>query len=432
MVALAGIRPGPGRAASLSWRPGLFTRGLLVVNVVFAAWLFSPVWWSQLGEDTRVFYAAGSLAAHHGDPYDPRQLFSEEDRLYNAGRATHDDRPRFAHATYANPPLFTCVLQAGQRLGPVGFHVVSGAVLLGAGLAGFLAILKAGRWPVRGLPLIFFLTSGPMLLALFVGNTSALLMGAWGAGYLLLTRGRALMAGALLSLLVLKPSVGIPAALVALFLAEGRSKRAVVGFGGGVAVLALIDVALTGVAPLGRWVATLAGYTAALSLEGPTTTFSSNSAGQSSLPGLFLDHLALPLAVAAAVFLAALIVAGGAGIHGLQKARADPELRLALGMALLLALCPYLHLNDVILDAMPVLVIASRPLRAGSRLCLVLFAALAPVQVVGVAVASIGFHYQPSAGTAGIGIALTVAALFATAQLARPVPPSAASFPVPA
>ena len=73
---------------------------LLVISAAFAAWTFSPVWWSQVGQDANVYYAAGNVSRQGGDVYNPGQLFAEEDRLYGAPRPGAGG---FSHTTFANP-----------------------------------------------------------------------------------------------------------------------------------------------------------------------------------------------------------------------------------------------------------------------------------------------------------------------------------------
>jgi hypothetical protein len=90
------------------------------------------------------------------------------------------------------------------------------------------------------------------------------------------------------------------------------------------------------------------------------------------LPALLLNNVTMPLAVSAAAAIAAVILwlASRRGLLG--ASRPDPLLPLALLTALALIVTPYVHLNDLVLDALPLLVVASQPLTLASRLTLAL------------------------------------------------------------
>ena len=161
----------------------------LVIAVSFALFVFSPVWWPEIGADSRDLYAAATLLARGGDPYDPAQQFAQEDRLYNQAPHPH----AYAHATYGYPPLFTRALSLASGAGEPAFYLGSLAVLLAASLIAFkLLVDQLGADRHRLTATVFFLAAPPTVLSLFVGNPSPLLLVFWAAAVVLMLQiGRA-------------------------------------------------------------------------------------------------------------------------------------------------------------------------------------------------------------------------------------------------
>ena len=391
-----------------SWRPGTWTSVLLVVGLVFNLWLFSPPFWNEVGVDSKDLYAAATLAARGGNPYDVRQQVAEQDRLYNAPRNLRpSDGDYYHHATYGYPPLFTRLSELGIGLGEGGYYLVTLVLVVLTGVLGLEALLRALSWRGRLLPHIALLSSVALALAAFVGNPSTILLLGFGGALLLLVRGRPLAAGLALSLVMLKLPVGLPVA--AAFVAgapRGRTRVA-----GGLIVACAgwlgLDLLLTGTTAFRDWIAGLLGYGASLSTVEGRTLFSQS--GLAGLPGLLVDRVSLPLAVGAAVVPVAALLAWvwwrrrGVGWSD------EPLLPLALLTASALMVSPYLHLNDLVLEALPLLVLAARPVSPLSRVALVAWAVLVPARLVTLTIASMLFRFGASGQerSAGIGIVLT-------------------------
>jgi hypothetical protein len=385
----------------------------LAVAITFTAYLFSPLWWTEIGADARVLYAAGTLSARGGDPYNLASLEAEEDRLYNPAGTTRV----FRHAPYGYPPLVTTALRAASGLSELHFYLATVALLLACGLGGFELFLSLLAWRGRALARVFFLASTPMALDVFVGNPSAILMLAAGAGAWWTARGRPFWGGVALALLAVKPQVGLPIAAAVLLAApaaaapSGHRLRAglVAGLGlaAGLLVLAAAAVAFEGSSAFPRWAATLTSFGAALGPAGSGSEFS-----QSGLAGYPALMPFLPPAVA--VVVAALVVAPPIAwtIWRKRDRMAGPTFApLALAMAAALGVSPYLHMNDLILGALPLLVVAAARPRLIIGATLVLWAVGAPLRLVlAAALALAGVTFSAS-GRAGFGVILTATLL---------------------
>ena len=352
----------------LSWQPRRFTAAVLVVSSLVSLWLFTPVFWDRLGGDSRAFYAATRVDLRGGDPYSFSQLTAEEAAV-DAVAGAHPGTTAYGAAPYHYPPLMTRAWEALTPLGDRGFYWVNFGALLLLGLVGLELILAALSWSNRWLARAFFVVSPAMTVVLVSGNPSTLLLAAWGGALLAASRNRALLAGALLAAGWIKPPVGIPVAL-ALAIAGPASKRLLAaGFGLGTAVFGAANLLIGSPAQTFRWLGSLFEFTATLNPKQATVIGQCCLTG---LPALLLDRVSLPVAV-----LAAGAIAGGLWVvatrRGLIGAGPEPLLPLALLTALALIVTPYVHLNDLVLEALPLLVIASQPLNVVSRPVLALW-----------------------------------------------------------
>jgi hypothetical protein len=390
---------------------------MLTVAVVFAAYVLSPVWWPQLGQDSEVFYAAGTLAREGGNPYDPLQMATTEDRLYHSGSTPLADGS--THATYANPPLFTTALAAASRLPLDAFRLATFLLLAAAAAAAVELCLRAARWKERFLARVFLLSSAPAILAVFVGNTSPLLLLAWAAAWLLMSRGLAGSGGAALALLWLKPSVGLLVGAALILAGPGDRRRAAVGFVGSTVALLTADLVTSGVGPFRLWVAALTGYAGSLSTAAGRTAFSGNSGDLAGLPGAFLDHTPTPVAVGLSAVIVGGVLAWALGGGRAGRLVSDPVARLALAMAAALALSPYLHLNDLILEAAPLMVIASVRLNPLARVAFVTWTVGSLVKLILIVVFTSLTQVQLNFSSFGFGVVINAATLLAVAAAVR-------------
>ncbi|HEV1998824.1 MAG TPA: glycosyltransferase 87 family protein [Candidatus Dormibacteraeota bacterium] len=376
---MTSTQPGPAEGATVfGWVPRLGTAACLCIALVFSIYLFTPVWWPEIGTDAKDLYAAGVLSASGGNPYQIAQQAAEEDRLYNPPGVTH----RYNQSAYGYPPVVTAALRLGARVSEPAYYLISLLFLLGVGLAGFEASLALLHWRSRWLARVFFLASAPMALDLFVGNPSALLLLFCGAGAWLVTRGRPLLGGLLLSGMALKPQIGLPVAVAVIATAplataapaEMRLRMGMIaaaGLGAGTAALALLGELLLGPGSLASWFMAARDFGKALGPGASASPFT--QVGLAGLPALLMNRFSAPVA---AILTAVVVVPAVAiVIWRHREALARPSLGpMAVGIALVLALSPYLHLNDLVLAAVPLLFVAELPLDATRRITLVTWA----------------------------------------------------------
>jgi hypothetical protein len=247
---------------------------------------------------------------------------------------------------------------------------VNFGILLLLGLTGFELVLAAVGWGRRWLARAFFLASPAMALVLVSGNPSTLLLAGWGGALLAAVKNRALLAGALLAVGWVKPPVGIPVGIALAISGPGSKRRLAAGFGLGTAAFGGANLVIAGTANSLHWLGSLFEFSATLN---PRQTAVIGQCCLTGFPALLSDRVPMPAAISLAAAAAAglLWVASRRGLLG--AARPDPLLPLALVMALALVVTPYVHLNDLVLEALPVLVIASQSLTLVSRPALALW-----------------------------------------------------------
>jgi hypothetical protein len=81
-------------------------------------------------------------------------------------------------------------------------------------------------------------------------------------------------------------------------------------------------------------------------------------------------------------------------------------------------LSPYLHLNDLLLLALPLLVIAAAPLKLLGRITLVVWAVGTSVNLLAAFTEAQVLHSPRQGGSAGFGLVLAVLAFVAVAEVA--------------
>jgi hypothetical protein len=410
----------------LGWRPGWLTLGCLVLALLF------PIWLSQLstqvfrGADAKVYFAAASLDARGGDPNDAASLIQEGEVLYNLPLGLHRGQPgAYYMAPYGFPRLFTRLSRPLLGLGTTGYYLAILAAITMACLAGLEALMTAMDWDRnRWLPRFFLLLSAPFAEDAFVGNVSAALFLSWALAFLMVRRGRPFVGGLILSVCLVKIPVGAPAAAALIAFpprAEGKSpsRGARLGLGGGLALGAaawmILNLVVTGWQATASWWSSLVGYGRALS-AGPGTVY--NLSEQAGLPSILLGHVP----TTTAVIVAALPV-GAVLIVVLLRSVRDrgttlPGATTALALAAGLLLSPYLHLNDLLMEALPLLVVAASPLRPLGRLTLVVWAVGSSVNLLAALTETNVLHSPRQGGAAGFGLVLAVLAFAAVAEKA--------------
>ena len=413
MLPVAAPSDGPA-GRTLSWRPRGFTAAILILSTLVSLWLFTPVFWDRLGGDSRAFYAAARLQHRGSDPYSFAQLSAEEAAI-DISTGARPESSAYGANPYHYPPLMTHAWEALIPLGDRAFYWVNVAALLLLGLLGLELILAALAWSNRWLARAFFVVSPAMAVVLVSGNPSTLLLAAWGGALLAASRNRALLAGALLAIGWIKPPVGIPVALALAIAGPGPRRLLAAGFGLGTTAFAAANILVGGPAETSRWLASLFEFIATLN---PRQTTVIGQCCLTGLPALLVGSVPMPLTVLAAVAVAVTILGVAYRRRLLGAVRPDPLLPLAILTGLALMVTPYVHLNDLVLETLPLLVIASRPLTLVSRPTLVLWGlgAATPVALSALPVASnAGLPTSVAAFGLLLGT-LTVAALVAVVK----------------
>jgi hypothetical protein len=394
---------------------------VLLVAALVAIWLFTPTWAAERGIDAKDLYAAASLQSRGGNPYDPEQQRREQDRLFNIPSHILPGQGGHAHAPYGYPPLFTAALRAALPMGFGLFYLAAVALLLAAGMGGFEAILEVAGWRRRWLARGFFLASMPMALSLFVGNPSPLLLFGWAMALLLARRGRPFAAGLVLTLCLLKLPVGLPAA-AALIAGVGSGRLLLAaGLGVGTAVVGSLQVLLTGPGATLDWVRSLGGY--ASGLKSGSSAFSQS--GLAGVPSLFIDFLPPLAAVVIGVALVAVILTWAGTRLSAAGAKA-PNLWLAVLLVAAVGLTPYLHLNDLVLLALPLLLLAQTTGGFLARLTELTWFLGIPARLLLATLAAAAFNLREPAVSAGAGVVLLLLLLVAlpmASARSRPVTP---------
>lgn len=351
----------------------------LTIAAVFTIYLFSPLWWSQLAVDAKDFYAVATLSDRGGNPYNAAQLSAEEDRLYNgAGQHTYAPTP------YGYAPEFITLARALRPLGLAGFYLVLAGLVLLMGLAAFELWLSALGWEDRWLPRTAFALSAPLVLGVALANPSTLLMLAAASSLVLLVRGHPLAAGLVSAAGMIKPQIGLPLAAVVIAAgtfahpASARARVAVLAVSGALIGGAIVVGGALATSPdlFEAWLRQMGNYAGAL---GPGQARSPYAQLElAGLPGLLLDRLPAPLATLLAAVVVAPLAVWALGAEwrreGIGWAPA-----LAIGITSVLLLSPYLHLNDLVLAALPMLVLASRATGRVERAVLALWAVALPL-----------------------------------------------------
>jgi Glycosyltransferase family 87 len=397
-------------AAGWGRRPGRGTATVLLVAALFAGWLFTPTWAAERGIDAKDLYAAASLQSRGGNPYDPAQQGREQDRLFNVPSHILPGQGGYAHAPYGYPPLFTVLLRAALPLGFGGFYLAAVALLLAAGLGGFEAVLTVAGWRQRWLARGFFLASMPMALSLFVGNPSPLLLLGWAVALLLARRGRPFAGGLVLTLCMLKLPVGLPAAAALVIgIGSGRLLLAT-GLAVGSAVLGSLQLLLTGPDATINWIRSLSGFASAL---GSSSASGFSQSGLAGVPTLFFGFVPPPVAILIGLGLIAAILTWAHRRLSTPASGVVPELGLAVILVAAVGATPYLHLNDLVLLALPLVLLAQTPGGVLGRLTELAWFIGIPARLFALAIASVALNFHPTSGSAGIGVVLLLLLLVA-------------------
>jgi hypothetical protein len=235
-------------AARRRFRLRLLVLFLLVMILPYARQVVSS---STVGQDFRAFFAAATVVAHHGDPYNWPSLAATEFALYDAphqlvpGNSAYYEflaYPEGPWLAYALAPMTSLPWPLAYAL----FAALLALTLLGASFATFTLL----GWHRRRAALA---AGGTLLCAvgfinLFMGQVSVIVFGSFMAAWLLARRGQPLLAGAVLAIVWVKPNIGLPLPLVLALLEPAMARRLIAGFMVGSAAIFGLAFSLMGTA----------------------------------------------------------------------------------------------------------------------------------------------------------------------------------------
>ena len=187
----------------------------------------------MIGEDFHGMLAAAQVLREGGNPYDFSTLGKMEIRLYDIpGNLTPDDARYYHPLPFPEGPWLAIMLLPLTWL-PVGaaYAVFETAMMLALALAAWLA-LERTDWavPRRRLALLAIMLSPLAFLNLFQGQVSPLVFLSAMAGWWLAGRGRPVLAAIALSLVWIKPHLGLALPVVIAALEPQLARRLLLNF----------------------------------------------------------------------------------------------------------------------------------------------------------------------------------------------------------
>jgi len=291
------------------------------------------------GQDFRAFFAAATVAAQGGDPYDWTALGHIEDALYNT--PTHvraGDPTYYDFLPYPEGPWLALALEPLTGLGWQTVYPIFAALMLLAIATGSWLILARLGWPStpRRIAVTVATLSPIAFFNIFQGQVTALVFLGFAAAWYLAWRGHPLAGGLVLTLVWIKPNLGVALPVVVALLEPGAARRLLISFAAG-SVLAFGAAALALPGVLIHWPAEILSHWRAA--QGPQPDIA-------SIHSFYYPALSGPFKTGALIFV---VLAGCAyAAWALRRVHAP----LARGLTLLLlwfVLLPYVHSFDAIL-----------------------------------------------------------------------------------
>jgi hypothetical protein len=300
------------------------------------------------GADFGMFSAAAKAMNLGLNPYLHDVLYrTEKTMMHSQGLLItgHVDMVRVG-----NPPLFFWSLRPLTDLSfqPVALVWIVGMwALVGLGL---LATLDYLGWRNKIVACALVMASPQVLTGVVVGNVVPVVFAAI-AGSLLLERRTPFNAGVILTLIWLKPQIGLPTLLLIVAFHAHRPGRVIAGFCAGTLGALLFTVGASGGASIGQWIQGLQGYSDNISSQIYVT----------SLAGLYFQWARPLLRLLFGV--AALASAGGLTAWWWRRSRAKLPVSVEqvawLWFVWFLA-TPYAHIDDEIILAIPLIALLGR------------------------------------------------------------------------
>lgn len=306
------------------------------------------------GQDFRAFFAAATVAAQSGDPYDWAALGRTEEALYNApAHVLPGDARYYDFLPYPEGPWLAIALEPLTWLPwQVVYPGFAAIMLLAIGVGGWLMLGRLG-WSLsrRRLAAAVACLSPIAFLNVFQGQVSALVLLGFAAAWYLAANRRPALAGLALTLVWVKPNLGLALPVVLILLDPSAARRLLVGFvGGSLLAFGAAAVALPGF-PI-SWFHELWSHWRAVQGAQPDVA---------SLHSFYYPALG---GVVKTLALAVVMVGGAAyAVWALRRLR-EPLPRALTALLLWFAFLPYVHSFDAIL-LLPVLAFLLGPTLEG-------------------------------------------------------------------
>ena len=303
-----------------------------------------------VGQDFRAFFAAATVAARGGDPYDWAALSRTEEALYNApAHIRAGDPTYYDFLPYPEGPWLALALEplTGLEWQTV-YPIFSALMLLAIAIGSWLILARLG-WPLarRRIAVAAAALSPIAFINIFQGQVSALVFLGFAAAWYLAGRGQPVAGGLALTLVWIKPNLGVALPLVVALLEPPAARRLLISFAVG-SLIAFGAAALTLPGVLIHWPSEILSHWRAV--QGPQPDIA-------SIHSFYYPALSGPLKTIA-LFL--VVLAGCAyAAWALRRVRTP----LTRGLTLLLlwfVILPYVHSFDAIL-LLPVLAFLLAP-----------------------------------------------------------------------
>jgi len=317
-------------------RKQLFVVFSLVLVLAYARQLTAS---PTVGQDFRAFFAAATVTAQGGDPYDWSAVGRAENKLYIAPAHLAPGDPRYYDfLPFPEGPWLALGLQPLTGLPwQVVFPIFAGSMLLALGIGAWFVLGRLG-WPTprRRLAVAMTMVSPIAFFNIFQGQVSPLVFLGFAAAWYLTARGKVVAGGMLLTLVWIKPNLGLALPLVIALMERQAARRLLLSFAAG-SVLAFGAAALALPGVLTHWADELFSHWRAV--QGPQPDIA-------SIHSFYYPALSGPVKTVALL----LVLLAGAAYARWALPRVQGG--LARGLTLLLlwfALLPYVHSFDTIL-----------------------------------------------------------------------------------
>ncbi|HWE60133.1 MAG TPA: glycosyltransferase family 87 protein [Chloroflexota bacterium] len=320
------------------------------------------------GSDFQDFYVAAYADAHGIDVYSWPAIWRAEQLVYNGGVGHLHP---FNFVPYGNPPPFALLLRPLTAL-PESTAYLLWAVLIVVTMA-CGAYLGLPAWPraQRLLATAMVTLSPAALFNVRLGQSASLLLLGLGLALWLLHRRQPGLAGAALTIGLVKPHLILPVALILIVAAPREQRRpAIYGVLAGAAAWVVVAMAADGgIGVFGRWWASIHDYIGTIRLQPDVA----------SIPGFYYSSAPAGMIgpLNGICLLAAFAMVTALAWYAWRVRGGDEHARALLfggGIAAYFALSPYVHTGDQVVLALPLLALIG-PTGQGIRQNAVLLAA---------------------------------------------------------